>query len=309
MPEPGGTMQYFIPDSRLSKDVVANEIAYVQDLGVEIQTGVLFGKDLTIDSLRNDGYEAIFIAVGIPRVWSKRIKTKDMQLLPSVLLNNEKGEAPTKSSTIEVDPLTLETRIPSVFAGGDIVTGKASGIVYAIGAGKRAAVSIDRYLKGQDLRIGREENVEETTWVKDWEGITKKPKRYTSPRTDAGKQRIRFEEAEGILTKIKEAAMFEARRCLECGPCTECLGSEGLCENDKAVVNETSCTGCNVCVEICPFGAMKKNERGVAEVDEDLCKGCGACSASCPEQAITMQQFTKAQIMTRVATTLGGESP
>lgn len=306
MPEPGGTMRYFIPDSRLRKDVVSNEVAYIQELGVEIKTGVLFGKDLSIDSLRNDGYEAIFIAIGIQKVWSKKLKTQDTLPLPHILLNNEEGEVPTKLSTVWVDPLTLETRISGVFAGGDILTGKASGIVYAIGAGKQVAVSIDRYLNGRDLKTGREEKIEETTWVKDWERITKKPKRYTSPRTDVGKHRVSFEESEKLLAEIKEAAMFEAQRCLECGPCTECLGSEGLCEADKAVVNETLCTGCNVCVVVCPFGAIKKNEIEIAKIDENLCKGCGACSASCPEQAITMQQFTNAQIMTNVVTALKG---
>ena len=309
MPEPGGMMRYYIPDSLLRKDVVSNEIAYIQDLGAEIKTGFVFGKDISIDSLQTLGrYKAIFIAIGIQRVWSRKLKTQDTPPLPAILSNGEEGEAPTRLSTISVDPLTLETRIPSVFAGGDIVTGKASSIVNAIGAGKRAAVSIDRYLNGQNLRTGREEKIEETTWVKDWKRIAKKPKRYAGPSEDLGKQKVSFEEAEEILGKIKEAAMFEARRCLECGPCTECLVSEGLCEADKAVVNESLCTGCNVCVETCPFGAIKKDKRGVAQVEDDLCKGCSACSVSCPERAITMQRFTDAQLVANVTAALWGES-
>jgi len=304
MPEPGGMMRYFIPDARLRKDVVANEIAYIQDLGVEIKTGVLFGYDISIDSVRNDGYEAIFIAIGIPRAWSRKLEIPDTPHLPSTLFNLEEDKVPTKFSTIWVDPLTLETRIPGVFAGGDIATGKASSIIFAIGAGKQAAVSIDRYLNEEDLRAGREEKIEESTWVKNWESIAKKPKRYSSPRADIGKQKVSFEKAEELLAKIKEAAMFEARRCLECGPCIECLGGEELCEADKAVVDETLCTGCNVCAVICPFGAIKKNERGVAQVDDDLCKGCGVCSASCPERAISMQRFADAQIVTNVLAAL-----
>ena len=306
MPKPGGTMQYFIPGSRLRKDVVANEVAYIQDLGVEVNTNVLFGRDLSIDSLRNDGYEAVFLAIGIQRVWRRKLESQDVPPLPDSLLNVEEGEVPTKLSTVWVDPLTLETRIPGVFAGGDILTGKASGIVYAIGAGKQVAVSIDRYVNERDLRIGRETKIVETTWVKDWERVTKKPRRYTGPRTDIGKLRVSFEEAEEHLVRIKEAAIFEARRCLECGPCVVCLENKGLCEVDKAVVNETLCTGCNVCVEICPFGAIKKNEMKIAEIDEDLCKGCGACSASCPEQAITMRRLTNSQIMINVMAALGG---
>jgi Pyruvate/2-oxoacid:ferredoxin oxidoreductase delta subunit len=308
MPEPGGTMRYFIPDSRLRKDVVANEIAYIRDVGVEIKTGVVFGKDLTIVTLRNDGYKAILIAIGTQRIWNKELKTQETSLIPTAILNIEKGEAPAKPSTISVDPLTLKTRIPSVFAGGDAVTGKASGIAYAIGAGKRAAVSIDRYLCGQDLRAGREEDIEETTWVEDWEKITRKHERYITPRADIGKQMVSFEEADDLLTKTKEVAILEAQRCLECGPCTECLGSIGLCEADKAVVDETLCTGCNVCTIVCPFGAIKKDGMGSVQVNEDLCKGCGICSASCPERAISMQQLTNSHIVTQVATALGGGS-
>jgi heterodisulfide reductase subunit A-like polyferredoxin len=219
--------------------------------------------------------------------------------LPSILLDE-------RAHAISVDPLTLETRIPGVFAGGDVVTGPAS-IIEAIGAGKRAAVSIDRYLNGKDLRAEREEEIEETTWVKDWERITKKPERYTTPHIDLGRQKASFEEADKLLVTIKALAMSEARRCLECGPCSICLESEGLCEADKAVVDETLCIGCNVCAVVCPSGAIKKNEMGVAQVDDDICKGCGTCSASCPERAITMQRFTDAQIMTNVVAALGRE--
>ncbi|UCH70405.1 MAG: FAD-dependent oxidoreductase, partial [Candidatus Bathyarchaeota archaeon] len=438
MPEPGGMMRYGIPDYRLQKYVVANEIAYIQDLGVEIKTGVEFGKDVQLDTLRNEGYKAIFIAhgaqlsrkLGIPgedlegvfhaveflrhvslgktidvgekvavigggnsaidaactslRLGAKEVKIlyrrsrKEMPARPHEIeaakeegvkfhflvapkqiigetgrvkliecLRMELGEpdasgrrrpVPVQGSehtyyvdtviaaigqlpetsclssillderrrAISVDPLTLETKIPSVFAGGDIASGPAS-IVEAIGAGKRVAVSIDRLLNGEDLRIGREEQIEETTWVKDWEKIAKKTERYILPHIDIGRQKVSFEKADELLVKIKELATSEARRCLECGPCAECLGSEELCDADKAVVDETLCTGCNLCVAVCPFNALGKNEKGVAQVDDALCKGCGTCSASCPERAITMRQYPDAQIVTTVVAALGRE--
>ncbi|MFH1231462.1 MAG: FAD-dependent oxidoreductase, partial [Planctomycetota bacterium] len=56
----------------------------------------------------------------------------------------------------EVDGVTLETTVPGIFAGGDAVSGPATAIE-AIEAGRRAAISIDRYLRGQDLKEGREE--------------------------------------------------------------------------------------------------------------------------------------------------------
>jgi len=60
-----------------------------------------------------------------------------------------------RGSALRVDRLTLETRLPGVFAGGDMVAGPTS-VVEAMAAGQRAAESVDRYLRGLDLRAGRE---------------------------------------------------------------------------------------------------------------------------------------------------------
>lgn len=62
-----------------------------------------------------------------------------------ILLRGTEGLALNKKGYIEVDPETLMTSIPGVFAGGDIVTGAAT-VIAAMGAGKRAARAIDRYL-------------------------------------------------------------------------------------------------------------------------------------------------------------------
>jgi len=70
-----------------------------------------------------------------------------------------------------------------------------------------------------------------------------------------------------------------------------------LCEADKAVVDEAACIGCNVCGVVCPFGAIKKNEKEIAQVNEDVCKGCGICAARCPELAITMKKLPNEKIM------------
>jgi heterodisulfide reductase subunit A len=439
MPEPGGMMRYGIPDYRLQKYVVANEIAYIHDLGVEIKTSVEFSKDITLETLQNAGHRAIFIAIGtqlsrqmgIPgedlhgilpaveflrdialgnpvdvgekvavigggnsaidaartslRLGAEEVKVlyrrsrNEMPALPEEIeaaeeegikfhflvapkrLIGEGGKVRTieclkmtlgepdasgrrrpipiqgsehiyevdtvipaigqlaetsclplillddRTQTISVDPVTLETRIPGVFAGGDIATGPAS-VIEAVAAGRRAAVSIDRYLNGKELSIGREPEIEEMTWIKDWSALTKKPERYTAPHVDVGRQKVSFEEADELLATTKAVAVFEAQRCLECGPCAECLAEDGLCEADKAIVDEARCTGCNVCAVVCPFGAIVKSEIGVAQVNEDLCKGCGICSASCPERAITMQKLATAQIVSEVLTALAGGS-
>jgi NADPH-dependent glutamate synthase beta subunit-like oxidoreductase len=63
----------------------------------------------------------------------------DLEFLPKELILNDDG-------TIWVNPITMETSVRGVFAGGDAVTGPAS-VIEAICAGKRAAIAIEGYLK------------------------------------------------------------------------------------------------------------------------------------------------------------------
>ena len=62
--EPGGVLIYGIPEFRLPKRVVKQEIDYVKKLGVEIKTNVIVGKTLTIDDLFEEGFNAVFIGTG-----------------------------------------------------------------------------------------------------------------------------------------------------------------------------------------------------------------------------------------------------
>jgi heterodisulfide reductase subunit A2 len=61
-------------------------------------------------------------------------------------------------------------------------------------------------------------------------------------------------------------------------------------------VDQTKCSGCGICVDICPYNAIRKNEKGLSETIAAVCKGCGVCGATCPEKAITMHHFTDEQI-------------
>jgi len=132
----------------------------------------------------------------------------------------------TKWSTIHVDPVTLETNIKGVFSGGDSVWG-AGTVIEAVGAGKEAAVSIDRYINEEDLREGREEKPEIAK--PSIEGVRKKrkvPMRY-----------IPFNERKGNFNEVEigyteEEAIEEARRCLDCGGCSECYECVRTCEAD-----------------------------------------------------------------------------
>ncbi|MBI5943284.1 MAG: FAD-dependent oxidoreductase [Chloroflexi bacterium] len=126
----------------------------------------------------------------------------------------------TKWDRVIVDPLTLETSVKGVFAGGDAVIGPAS-VVEAIGAGIQAAESIHRYLRGLDMREGRTKDYPK---AKDIEVVP------TSPVKRAPRERVQelpaaervsgFREVELGLTK--EQAIAEAQRCLNCAVCSEC---------------------------------------------------------------------------------------
>ncbi len=62
-------------------------------------------------------------------------------------------------------------------------------------------------------------------------------------------------------------------------------------------VDETKCTGCGTCIEVCPYGALRKNDKGICEVIVAACKGCGCCGATCPEAAIAMTHYSDAQLL------------
>ncbi|MDF7798760.1 FAD-dependent oxidoreductase [Pontiellaceae bacterium B1224] len=63
---PGGMMAQTIPSYRLPREILAREVRMIERLGVDIQCDHTLGKDFTLDSLKKDGYDAVFLAVGAP---------------------------------------------------------------------------------------------------------------------------------------------------------------------------------------------------------------------------------------------------
>ncbi|MCX5704146.1 MAG: NADPH-dependent glutamate synthase, partial [Candidatus Omnitrophica bacterium] len=61
---PGGVLMYGIPEFRLPKKIVRNEVGYIESLGVDLKTDTLVGKTYTIEELSAEGFKAIFIAAG-----------------------------------------------------------------------------------------------------------------------------------------------------------------------------------------------------------------------------------------------------
>jgi heterodisulfide reductase subunit A-like polyferredoxin len=135
----------------------------------------------------------------------------------------------TRRNTIQVDEVTYAASQPGVFAGGDAVTGPAT-VVEAVAAGKQAAVSISRFLKGQDLAEGRPMDLSPK---KEYPPIPRmKPQARASAPELPVNERGPFSEVEGAFPE--DEAQREANRCLNCGVCSECME----------------------CVKACPAGAI-----------------------------------------------------
>jgi len=72
-----------------------------------------------------------------------------------------------------------------------------------------------------------------------------------------------------------------------------------------AVVDENLCIGCALCVELCPYGALSREE-GHAVINIALCHGCGTCAAACPSGAMDQNHFKMNQIMAQIEAALSG---
>jgi heterodisulfide reductase subunit A len=74
-----------------------------------------------------------------------------------------------------------------------------------------------------------------------------------------------------------------------------------------AWIEEERCSGCQICVPLCPFSAIAFNrDKKVSALNEALCKGCGTCVAACPSHAAQQHHFTDAQIMAEIEGVLVG---
>jgi len=130
-------------------------------------------------------------------------------LLPRLL---DEGLSLTASGTVAVDPVTLMTGVPGVFAGGDCVSGPAI-LIEAMAMGDRAAESIDCYLRG--ARPGMPVSFAPVTLAASRGRAFVAPEPAARvPLLDAGRRKASFSEVEGGYSAPE--AMKEARRCLRC---------------------------------------------------------------------------------------------
>ena len=132
----------------------------------------------------------------------------------------------SERDTFLINPLTFETNIPGVFAGGDAVTGPATAIE-AIAAGKKAAFSINQFLERKKpiIEYQLDENLKRENIV--FTEIEKKV-RKEMPLLKREKRISTFLEVEKGYSM--ENAVAEAERCMNCGGCSSCGLCETVCE-------------------------------------------------------------------------------
>lgn len=171
----------------------------------------------------------------------------------------------TRWNTIKVDGASLATNIKGVYAGGDCSSGP-SNVISAIADGKRAAVSIDRFLSGKKafLVYDTEKTVCDVEKVLSRTGDRPRASRPVLGPLSPAVRRKTFKEYTKTLTR--KQAVEEASRCLGCG-----CGA-----------------GCGICRDICKVFAWKMDPQGSVLLDEDACLACGMCIYRCPNDNIEM---------------------
>jgi heterodisulfide reductase subunit A-like polyferredoxin len=141
----------------------------------------------------------------------------------------------SKWNLLEVNPETLQTNIPDIFAGGDVISGPAT-VIEAVEAGQRVAKYIAKYLQGEELPTEwQEEPPMGTNWLAPPKDEPIKD-RLKIPTLPVEKRISSFEEVN--LCADEASVKQEADRCLNCGGCCECYQCVTVCEA-QAVTLET----------------------------------------------------------------------
>ena len=198
----------------------------------------------------------------------------------------------TRRQTIHVHMATMETNMAGVFAAGDAVTGPAT-VIEAIGGGKRAAQSIDRYLSGipqptmppVPTRRGRIDHLEVSAADK------MNLKRPQMALLNIDRRRTTFQQVE--LGYPEARVREEARRCLRCDICLRCGRCVEVCR-DKMGINALQ------------MGYFDFDHPVATDFRDtkDKCILCGACATNCPTGAMQMEDKNGERILSLCGTLL-----
>jgi formate dehydrogenase (NADP+) beta subunit len=227
----------------------------------------------------------------------------------------EDGIETTRQGTVKIDPATLMTTAPGIFAAGDIAFGPRL-IISAVADGKKAAEGIDRYLRGSEWKP-QAKYVQIT--ILDNHQMAEHYDEYSRLAVPVIPldRRTGIAEVESGFTE--EQARREASRCLQCWINTIFDGNEA---------EGTECILCGGCVDVCPenclslvplsqFQFSEETRTSLAAApesfegalqhlsvedlpsltgsvmvkDETICIRCGLCAVRCPARTITMEAF------------------
>ena len=283
----GGLLMDGIPSYRLSRELIAKELGILEKIGVEIRLKSRVGVDISLKELK-EGFRAVFISVG------------DAAAQEIALVGEELTFTLTKRGTFKVDPLTLKTSVEGFFAGGDSVRGPST-VIDAMAEGRRAALSIERYIKGEDLASDRGDGfipraVREIALgpvsVQEGEGVPD----LLEPIGPLLSEEEAQEEG-GRCLKCFVTPVFDSEKCILCGACVDvcpgyCLkmvrleSLEGDKRVDEVVKDVFGFT-------LKTFKEDSRDEReGIAIIkDDDRCVHCKLCEIRCPTGAIITELF------------------
>ncbi|MCC6123659.1 MAG: FAD-dependent oxidoreductase [Pirellulales bacterium] len=103
---PGGMLVQAIPAYRLPREIVAREVRMIEQMGVDIQTGVWLGKDITLKKLRAEGCDAVFLGVGAPQGVSLGMPGEDAEGITDALhflrVYNTRGSVPVGKNVVVI---------------------------------------------------------------------------------------------------------------------------------------------------------------------------------------------------------------
>lgn len=205
----------------------------------------------------------------------------------------------TPSNLFKINPQTLATSAPGIYAGGDAAFGPRN-IIDAVANGKQAALSIQQFLHAAPRRTQFHFDFEKlpiSTYTRP-EAFEQIP-RVAPPTIDINRRTGISEVEEGYLPA---EAVKQAERCLAC--------------HIQTIYDAEKCVMCNRCVDVCPefclklvpIGDLDMSESEKAELlshyhlaegevasamikDDDRCIRCGLCAIRCPTDAMTMELF------------------
>ena len=227
----------------------------------------------------------------------------------------EDGIETTRQGTIKIDPDTLMSTAPGIFAAGDVAFGPRL-IISAVADGKKAAENIDRHLRGAAWKP-KPKYVQIT--VLDHHKMAEEYDEYSRLSVPVIPLERRTGVAEVETGYTEEQARREASRCLQCWINTIFDGNEA---------EGTECILCGGCVDVCPencltlvplgqlnvsdevksrltkeatchegdlqhmeSGDLPLSEGSMMIKDETICIRCGLCAERCPAHTITMEAF------------------